>query len=165
MKTDNPNITDFPINFNSNNTFILKKNEDNSDKVLSLIEKLDSQGKTVVITDNFLFPNDNSEDYRILLHDFLKKFKANKIIYCCRGLQNNTLFSDVKEELASHNCQLQCFITNDYHDRYWVCTDSEKGINIGTSLNGIGYKTTTIKYLDSEEITDLKESFLQAGII
>lgn len=44
--------------------------------------------------------------------------------------------------------------TDDFHDRFWVA-DGERGLFIGTSLNGIGNRYSLIDYLRNEDTADI----------
>lgn len=57
-------------------------------------------------------------------------------------------------------------VTDDFHDRYWIDIDNDKGVLMGTSLNGIGKKFALIDKLsntDAKEITGLARALIKEG--
>ncbi|MGW8394487.1 hypothetical protein [Pseudoduganella sp. HUAS MS19] len=45
--------------------------------------------------------------------------------------------------------------TNEFHDRFWIDSDSNKGIVMGTSLNGIGKKIALVDKLQSHDVKEI----------
>ncbi|QWL71400.1 hypothetical protein HQ397_15645 [Aeromonas hydrophila] len=120
--------------------------------------------KNLVIIDAFFYSNEE---------DVLNLFKK-MILELSDSLQCITFFTqepkpkDVKKRnpdsmhniLKSINPDIRIIdiITDEIHDRFWLDADNQKGIVMGTSLNGVTKKLTLIDYLqpsDAREVIDI----------
>ncbi|OOE39103.1 hypothetical protein BZG06_15875, partial [Salinivibrio kushneri] len=43
-------------------------------------------------------------------------------------------------------------ITNDFHDRFWINPVNQKGLIVGTSINGIGKKISLVDKLQDQDV-------------
>ena len=137
------------------------KPTDISDTASFMIDKLvglcENQ-KTIVITDNYLFPNKYDNQYKKDLIAVLESLKAKEIVHF--GMQKTldiNLFSDIQSHLSSYNITLSHRDINDFHDRFWITKETYDGFVFGTSLNGIGKKLCyydEIKKEDAKEVLD-----------
>ena len=56
-------------------------------------------------------------------------------------------------------------VTENYHDRFWISNNREKGIVTGTSLNGLGRKFTLIDRLNTSDVRDIITSLKSEGLL
>jgi hypothetical protein len=113
-----------------------------------------SKGKTVIITDNYLFPKDYDNEYKTDLQATLKFLEADEIIHFgMKKTFNYQFFSDIKLYLNNYGTKLSHKHIRDFHDRFWIVKDTFDGLVFGTSLNGIGRK---LCYYDAISREDAK---------
>ncbi|EOU2050680.1 MAG: hypothetical protein E6610_07505 [Clostridium perfringens] len=105
------------------------------------LQGLYSVEKTVVITDNYLFPLKHDNQYEKDLTSVLESLKAKEIIhYGMKKTLDKNLFENVKSYLIKFNITLTHKDIDDFHDRFWITKETHDGLVFGTSLNGIGKK-------------------------
>lgn len=111
-------------------------------------------GKTVIITDNYLFPERYDNEYKRDLQAILEFLKADKIIHFGMNRTfNNDLFTDIELYLNNYGMKLIHKEIRDFHDRFWIVKETYDGLVFGTSLNGIGRK---LCYYDAISREDAK---------
>ncbi|MCJ7977190.1 hypothetical protein LOS88_21555 [Aeromonas veronii] len=120
--------------------------------------------KNLMIIDAFFYSNEEQ-----VLHLFKKM-----ILELSDSLQSITFFTqeprpkDAKKRSpdAMHNIlkslnpniRIKDIVTDEIHDRFWLDADNNKGIVMGTSLNGVTKKLTLIDYLqpsDARAVIDI----------
>lgn len=161
MELNNENVQSFPIDFTDENTFITKSG-DTPESVIDRFPDIDSKGKTVVITDPYLFQQQD-DDYKKLLIKALKRLNATKIIYCNQQHPNRILFTEIRSSLC--NCSLDYKKLERCHDRFWYCVETRRGFSTGTSLNGIGKKICSVDMLSDESNADFYQMLIDEGVI
>jgi hypothetical protein len=165
MKSTDTNIEEFGTVFNDDNTLITNLGDDLSKTIKPELAKLNAAGKTVVITDSYLYHSNNNESYIVAVIDVLKSLKASKIIFATRHkVQDENMEKRVIAALKSQNCSYETKQSK-MHDRYWLCLENGRAIHIGTSLNGIGTAVSRISLLTDEEVTALKKNMQAQSII
>lgn len=85
--------------------------------------------------------------------------EIDKITVVSNG-NNKHSISKYIENLKNANPKIQVenYITQDFHDRFWLNPISRKGIIVGTSINGIGKKISLVDTLNSIDASQvLKE--------
>ena len=55
--------------------------------------------------------------------------------------------------------------SNDYHDRFWISNNREKGILTGTSLNGYGKRYSLLDRLNTSDVREIVNSLQTNGLI
>lgn len=167
MNTTDIGFENFPAEFCAQNTFIIGSNATLLNEASTQLAKLGADGNTVLITDPYLFQNDpNGSTYQSDLVTLLSGLKAAKIIYCAHQKSSAAFFQQVQTALQAKGIALDfdnrlvgC------HDRFWYCPETEKCVVFGTSLNGIGKKICRIDMLTEDEVKELKQYFISAGIL
>lgn len=120
------------------------------------LEKLYANGNTVVVTDNYLFKPTNDSQYEHDLKLILKSLSASKVIHYGEDKNiNKKLFNSVKEYLKQNETILTHKNLSDFHDRFWITKETNKGVVIGTSLNGIGKKIFYYNEIKDEESVEV----------
>ena len=156
----------FEENFYANNTFICGSSATLLNEASTQLLRLNAAGNTVFITDPYLFPPSPDSKYQSDLITILKGLNAAKIIYCAKSKRNTAFYQQLQTALQSVGTVLEYTSQlDDCHDRFWYCMETEKCVVFGTSLNGIGRKICRIDMLTAEETAELKQYFINAGII
>jgi hypothetical protein len=55
--------------------------------------------------------------------------------------------------------------SNDFHDRFWISNNREKGILTGTSLNGYGKRYSLLDRLNTSDVRDIVNSLQTLGLL
>jgi hypothetical protein len=154
----------FPIAFLGTETLIVRPGESAKPKVITAVTELDAEGKTVIITDSYLFESFGDPDYKDEILDVLLSLKAKKIIYTSyAGKGEKAVRDPVIAALLAQGCTVE-YKTAKIHDRYWFCLETNKAIAMN-SYNGIGKRTSSIFTLDEQDKKDLRADFIAQGII
>jgi hypothetical protein len=114
-----------------------------------------SPQKELLIIDRYLFAGKVSAKYLKFFCDLLGP--SLQSIKCLRTVSDKpknsatiaTLVKMVKKFNKSIDFKAEC--SNVFHDRFWIC-DREKGLFVGTSLNGVGSKYAVVDYLQPEDV-------------
>ena len=142
-----------------------------SDYVNEILDQL-STSQELIIVDSYLFkdnPRCSSADLQNRIANILNAHinKIDKII-CITDSRNYdvTIKSAVETSLKSINSALTIDVqySTDYHDRFWIA-NRNKGIVVGTSLNGLGNKMALIDFMDSVDIKDVVDDLKTNGLI
>lgn len=161
MKSNDQNIVEKSVGFNTNNTFVTDGDKDFLTVLGPELSKLGTENNTVIITDTFLFdPDSNQTKYVSDLKSLLKMLKAKSIIHSGYTSRNRVVFNDIKNELNATGCSLSINdISKAYHSRYWVCVETKKGITVDTSLNGFQTKRGYVHDAPDDEVDELLDVF------
>lgn len=155
----------FSIRFDTENAFICGIKEGMETVAKRELTKLNAEGKTVYITDPYLFASHDDVAYETELLEILKGLKAKEIHYCTTNLNGSDLYNNIKTKLEAEKCILtQDLFQIDCHDRFWLCKESGKAVIFGTSLNGLCKKVCRIDELYQEEVVELMQVMKDAEI-
>ena len=142
-----------------------------SDYVNEILEQT-ATNQELIIIDPYLF-KDNSRCSSVDLQNRIEnilRLHANKIskITCITDSTkyNATIKNAVEANLKSINSALTIDVqfSADYHDRFWIA-NRNKGIVVGTSLNGLGHKMALIDFIDSVDVKDVVDDLKTNGLI
>ena len=161
MNLNDENIEKFPIVFTEENTYISKPG-DNPESVIGRFPDIDSKGKTVVVTDPYLFQQQD-KDYKNLIIKALNRFNASRILYCNSQRPKQQLFSEIDRALGK--CSLEYKKLEKCHDRFWFCVESKCGFSTGSSLNGMGKKICSVEIMSDESNEDFYQTLIDQGVI
>ena len=166
MKLNDNSIKTMEILYNGTNNFIVGTPGVRKTIAIDALKYLDAGNKTVIVTDPYLFTKSDT-DYESDLTDILKSLAASKILFCTNNNKNDqSFFQRVQSALIGHQCKL---ILNqaltDCHDRFWYCTESDKAVVFGTSLNGLCKRICRVDALSDAETNELKKELQTRGII
>ena len=135
------------------------------DLVLGFIGKLKGV-RNLLITDQYLY-TDNIDCINLfekIMLEICESLETITILINEKKAKLRTEFHRVLKKV-SPNIVIKEIITEEFHDRFWIDIDNEKGIVIGTSLNGITKKIGLIDHLskrDTREIIKLVNVMTQA---
>jgi len=60
----------------------------------------------------------------------------------------------ILDACKTHRCSVQVSGTQRVHDRYWIC-DGTRGLHVGTSLNSLGRRLSTISSLTAQDLNGI----------
>lgn len=164
MDSTNKNTTAFPMSFTGDNTLIAKKGADMKTLVMEALKKLEADGKTVVITDSYIFESNGDTTYKQTVCDILLALNAKKIIFASyRGKGEKAVRNHVQQVLNEKGCTIE-FKKDDIHDRYWICLENGNTL-LMNSLDGIGKRTSSILQITSDDVKDLISELKTQGVI
>ena len=116
------------------------------------------------IIDPYLYPSNYDQDY---IADFVEIFKAsikacNHIKICTLQNRNSNLEQQIENQIHTINPQISIEkkYSNVFHDRFWIA-DNERGVFVGTSLNGIGRRYAVVDYLQEEDAKEIVNRYNQ----
>jgi hypothetical protein len=132
------------------------------------LDKVDID-KELIIVDPYFYPSRHSASYSQFIVDTLKKYLPNideiKVVTGTRC--NNTIKNQIKNDLETVKPGLIISNTqsDDYHDRYWISNNREKGVIIGTSMNGLGNKYALIDRLNITDVRHIISELKTSGLV
>ncbi|EJT6663994.1 hypothetical protein C4D51_09360 [Clostridium perfringens] len=122
-------------------------------KIMEYVSEMNLKDKKLIITDPYIFPKNKDKNYEQLIKNILLRSKAKEIVVNIPNSKiDKDLFDSIKSYLDDNNINLILKNKENFHDRFWVCSDNKKGFVMGTSLNGIGRKICRIDNLNEEEV-------------
>lgn len=115
----------------------------------------------LLITDPYFYPKLVDVDtvatkFIQLINPIINEIDRITVVY---NGKNQSSISQYIENLkkANPNIQLENYITQDFHDRFWLNPTVKKGIVVGTSINGIGKKISLVDTLNSVDASQVIE--------
>ncbi len=115
----------------------------------------------LVITDPYFYPKLDEVD--IVAAKFIQLInpiinEIDKITVVSNGKNKSSINQYIKNlKKANPKIQLKNYITQDFHDRFWLNPTAKKGIVVGTSINGIGKKISLVDTLNSVDASQVIE--------
>lgn len=114
----------------------------------------------LILVDPYIFSDNNiKQNYSNFLIEIfnyhLKKIQKVTFVTSKNKFKKETQrfiyegFHNIKNKIT-----LETKFSSLFHDRYWIC--GNRGIFVGTSLNGIGSKYCLIDYIKSSDLIDIK---------
>lgn len=131
------------------------------DEIENMILKFTSQlngSKKIIITDPYMY-NIKNNDFN-LFEKIIKSFCSDleELIFITPSdkkfqVSKSDIHNIIKQIKPSIN--IIDFNSDEFHDRFWIGLDTNIGIVIGTSLNGISKKIAVIDRLSSNNVDDI----------
>lgn len=154
----------FPMKLLGTEPLYIAANTDARPYIFDAVKGLEAEGKTVVITDSYLFTPNNDTTYSDFVRDVLLTMKAKNIIWAAyRNAEDPAVCSTVVAALQAQGCTFEAK-TAEIHDRYWFCLESNKAIAMN-SINSIGKRSSSITFVDEIDKKDLKADLIAQGVI
>ena len=114
--------------------------------------------KKLVIIDPYFYSKSKTTDISIVFKNLLSGIYSTleEIVFITNGktADTKTAIHTAVNELNS-SIKLYDFITDDFHDRFWIDPDNSVGIVMGTSLNGLGKKIALIDKLHTDDVAEI----------
>ncbi|MCK7579878.1 MAG: hypothetical protein MZV65_32075 [Chromatiales bacterium] len=119
--------------------------------------------KKLIIIDQYFSPKSSKTDVSQLFSRLLGQVSSNleEICFITNGKDNEAkqdILSVIDPEIKIHQVT-----TGKFHDRFWIDPDANKGIVMGTSLNGLGNKISLIDYINQDDVSEISKLAKQVG--
>jgi hypothetical protein len=139
--------------------------------LIKFLNKIGVTQELIIIDPYFYYPNADAA-YVDLIGNILRPFAGAisniKIITAA----HRRAFSPTSKTLVDNgitNIKSSIVIehktSNTLHDRFWISNDRQKGILLGTSLNGLGKKYSVVDYLDDQDVVSIVNEFRADNLI
>ena len=139
--------------------------------LIKYLNKIEIDNELIIVDPFFLAPT-RLPDYpalvESLLLNFLPTIDVIRLITTANPSKIDTgLQSQIEAKLKSHKSSLQIIhsTTNDFHDRFWISSNREKGLVTGTSLNGLGNKFALVDRLNTSDVRDIVKELASLSLI
>lgn len=144
-------------------------------KIINILTKYLSKvgiDNELIIVDPFFLAHTSIPNYaqivESILINFISSIDTIKIITTANPRNiNRSLLTQIDTTLKGHKPTLQIIhnTTNDFHDRFWISNNREKGIVTGTSLNGFGNKFALVDRLNTSDVREIIRELITQGLI
>lgn len=148
------------VSWGSLNEDVLPDNTPRSVLVETLRLKLAlcAPSDSFIVVDPYLFPPTPDASY---LADLLLLLQApaersTKLTIVTKASGNAGLRQSVVNAVQAFNANLTITVkhTNVFHDRFWIA-DDQRGIFVGTSLNGLGNRYALVDFLQEDDAREI----------
>lgn len=135
------------------------------------LEKVGVDSELIIVDPFFLAPTripNYAELVENILVNFLPTIDIIKIVTTAISTKIDiSLFRQIELKLQAHKPSLRIIhtTTNNFHDRFWISNNREKGIVTGTSLNGFGNKIALVDRLNTSDVREIISELLTLGLI
>lgn len=134
--------------------------EERKDKLISYLMSKGVTGSHLLIIDPYFFGTFN-KPYKDLMIDVLTRLNPKEItVVINEENYNKKLYNTISQKVG---CEIKVYSSENLHDRFWII-DEERGISLGTSLNGIHHNMIRIDDLRDEEVKTIVEEINRTKI-
>ena len=145
---------------------------DNAKSIIAVFKKFLDRiilSDHLILVDYYIFSDKNEKskysDFIIqIFSDHLKKLQKITFITSKEKHKKETekAIFDGFHNIKSH-LKIETKFSNLFHDRFWLC--GNRGLFVGSSLNGLGKKYCLIDYIKSEDILEINKCISSEGLI
>jgi len=136
--------------------------------VQKYLDRIITTSKLLII-DRYIFPSRHDSNYANFVGDILDKYLAtlDEITFITSATHNATLKNSITTLLKSKKASLNINFkfTEDFHDRFWISDHNDKGLFLGTSLNGYGKRYALIDYINTTDVRQIISELRGLSII
>lgn len=124
----------------------------------------------LIIADPYFFATTRDANYATTVQQVISKYLTTVDTLRIITLPNKvdtTLKTSIENALKTSKPTLSIIhnTSNNYHDRFWISNNREKGIITGTSLNGLGNKYALIDRLNITDVRSIIGALVADGLI
>lgn len=123
--------------------------------------------KRIVIIDPYLYSKSKTVDVPVTFKNLLSAFSSElqEIVFVTNG-EKNEIGVDIHAAVTSlrATATIKDFVTDEFHDRYWIDPDNLIGIVMGTSLNGLGNKVALVDKLRDDDVAEIVKLAKALGV-
>lgn len=124
------------------------------------VNKLVPAKRLLIIDPYFYAENSNANTHQLFVRLIAPVIDQLEEIHIVSNNSNGPMRTLMHTEITNKNSNITIFdtTTNKFHDRFWININDNKGIVVGTSLNGIGNKISiveSINEIDTQELISL----------
>jgi hypothetical protein len=121
----------------------------------------------VLIIDPYFYAKSTKVHIPVILKGLLSQFSSalDEIFIVTNG-RKNEINSDIHAAILSvrPKVKIQDFVTDEFHDRFWIDPDKQIGVITGTSLNGLGKKIALVDKLRTSDVKDIVGLAMALGV-
>lgn len=125
--------------------------------------------RKLLIIDRYIFPNHHDSNYANFVGDILDKYLTtlDEITFITSDKHNVILKDSITSLLKSKNSTLNISFkfTEHFHDRFWISDYNDRGLFLGTSLNGYGKRYALIDYINTTDVRQIISELRGLNII
>ncbi|QPL47111.1 hypothetical protein IT895_04810 [Halomonas sp. A40-4] len=125
--------------------------------VHKFVMNLDASERLLII-DPYFYASSNATNtvdmFSRLLSSVSTNLKEVTIVTNGRKLDTKSAIHAAIKSIQQ-NIAINDFLTDEFHDRFWLDPDRAIGIVMGTSLNGLGSKISLIDKLSDQDVTEI----------
>jgi hypothetical protein len=127
-----------------------------------------SPNKSLIVIDAYVFPDGAKPEYISLFVAIVDPFldELNSIKFVTKPNYNRDIEREVEKALKDRNPDIDVSVvtSGDYHDRFWIC-DEQKGLFVGTSLNGIGKRYALADFMREKDVLEIVQSLKRNSLL
>lgn len=128
------------------------KRQDENLKTIKRFIKETIKEKLYII-DRYIFPQKFDSDYLDNLISLINECSAKRIVFVVSSTYNNVLYDRI-EKILTGKVDIELIVTDNFHDRFWL-SPPVYGFLMGTSLNGVGKRISSVQKLYSNDVIEL----------
>jgi hypothetical protein len=121
-----------------------------------------------VIVDRYLLHKPKSPEYLNTLVSLIEPISraVHRLTLVTTRDHDAQLLTNLVARLSpsGSNYQIAHRISDTFHDRFWIA-DRQRGLFIGTSLNGIGLRYALADYMDENDVRDIVAALVSEGVL
>lgn len=138
------------------------------DILIKYLTKVGIDHELIIVDPYFLAKPKNPKYAQLIesvLINFISTIDTIRIITTTKV--DTSLLEQINTTLKVHKPSLQIIhtTTDDFHDRFWISNNREKGILIGTSLNGLGNKFSLVDRLNTSDVQEIVNELIAQRLI
>ena len=141
---------------------------DIKDLIQKYLDRIVTTNKLLIV-DRFIFPTNHDSTYATFVGDILDKYIAtlDEITFVTSPSHNRTIKSSIETLLKSKKSTLNISykFSDEFHDRFWISDHNDKGLFLGTSLNGYGRKYALIDYINTSDVRQIISELREQGLL
>jgi hypothetical protein len=132
------------------------------------LDKIDIKDELIIV-DPYFFAKSKNPDYVTIVIQVLARYlpQITQLIFITNYSIDATLKAAIEFSLKKLNPSLNIIhqLSYDYHDRFWISGDREKGVVMGTSLNGLGNKLALVDRLNIVDVRLIVKELISDSLI
>lgn len=119
--------------------------------------EIGSEGNELTIIDPYIFPQKYDNDYDELFIGIINKARASSVRIITKAYNlNKVIYQKIVNKMT---VPMNVYTLDELHDRFWLIESQNKGVAVGTSLNGFGKdKLSAILPLPHDDVLNIKKS-------
>lgn len=115
---------------------------------------------SLIIVDPYFFVEKDIDGYLEVFGSIFDSVVSSirEITFITKPNFNTVLVAEVRTKLLNVNAQLTVShkTTDIFHDRFWI-VDQDRGMFVGTSINGIGKRYALTDYIRSDDVKEIMQ--------
>lgn len=125
--------------------------------IAKFLSKLNG-AKRIIVIDQYFYSKSKTIDVSAVFRNLLSGISGSldEIVFVTNGKKTEAK-TDIHSAVNTLNAgtKIQDFITDEFHDRYWIDPDNNIGVVMGTSLNGLGNKIALVDKLRPDDVAEI----------